>query len=111
MPMELPSRFQEKLNIDIDTILKSAVPDISKIILFGSCSRGNIKITSDLDLLVLTKSPVNRSVRGELRAACDDSHRKVTTDLVFYTEHDFNASDCLFVRNIKKDGVIVWTNH
>ena len=110
MSVELPSRFKEKLNMDIDTILKSGVPDITNIILFGSCARGNIKITSDLDLLVLTKEPVNRSVKGELCAACDEAYRKVTTDLVFYTESGFNTSDCLLVRNIKKDGVVVWTS-
>ncbi|MFU0826429.1 MAG: hypothetical protein ACFWTJ_02670 [Lachnoclostridium sp.] len=110
MQAELPSRFQEKLNMDIRTILNSGVPDITNIILFGSCARGEVKITSDLDLLVLTKKPVDRALRGELRASCDEPYRNVTTDLVFYTEEDFNRSDCLLVKNIKKDGVIVWTN-
>ena len=111
MSVELPSRFKEKLDMDINTILQSEVPGITTIILFGSCARGNIKITSDLDLLVLTKEPVDRLMKGELCAACDESHREVTTDLVFYTEQDFNHSDCLFIRNIKKDGVVIWTNH
>lgn len=38
---------------------------LQQIILFGSCARGACKVTSDIDLLVVTDKSVDRMTRGE----------------------------------------------
>lgn len=38
----LPGRFVEKIEHDIQYILNAGIPDLKKIYLFGSCARGEI---------------------------------------------------------------------
>ena len=62
----LPKRYKEKLLFDLETIFQISVPGISRIVLFGSCARNELRAGSDLDLLILTLRPVPRELRGEL---------------------------------------------
>lgn len=55
--------------------IKSAVTgqfDIDNILLFGSVARGQADEESDIDLLIMTKEPLNRWERHEITdAVCD----------------------------------------
>ena len=104
----LPKRYKEKLLFDLETIFQISIPGISRIVLFGSCARNELRAGSDLDLLILTLRPVPRELRGELCGILAEEKNGIATDLVFYTEEEFGRSDCRLVREIRKDGRILW---
>ena len=104
----LPTRYKEKLIFDLKTIFQISVPGISRIVLFGSCARNELRAGSDLDLLILTLRPVPRELRGELCGILAEEKNGIATDLVFYTEEEFGRSDCRLVQEIRKDGRILW---
>lgn len=104
----LPKRYKEKLLFDLETIFQISIPGISRIILFGSCARNELRVGSDLDLLILTLRPVPRELRGELCGILAEEKNGIATDLVFYTEEEFGRSGCRLVREIRKDGRILW---
>lgn len=104
----LPKRYKEKLIFDLETIFQISVPGISRIVLFGSCARNELRAGSDLDLLILTLRPVPRELRGELCGILAEEKNGIATDLVFYTEEEFGRSDCRLVQEIRKDGRILW---
>ena len=62
-------------------------------------------MTSDIDLLFITAGLEDRYVKGDI-ASFYDMHN---ADAVFYSEDQFSGSDCLFVRQVRKDGVLLWT--
>ena len=101
-------RYKEKLLFDLETIFQISVPGISRIVLFGSCARNELRAGSDLDLLILTLRPVPRELRGELCGILAEEKNGIATDLVFYTEEEFGRSDCRLVQEIRKDGRILW---
>ena len=104
----LPKRYKEKLLFDLETIFQISIPGISRIVLFGSCARNELRAGSDLDLLILTLRPVPRELRGELCGILAEEKNGIATDLVFYTEEEFGRSGCRLVREIRKDGRILW---
>lgn len=104
----LPIRYQKKLCYDLKQIEKSEVPKLRKIILFGSCARNQLRVGSDIDLLLLTEENVTRKLRGELSSDLAEPKDGVSTDLVFYARNDFENSDCLLIKEIKKDGLVLW---
>ena len=104
----LPKRYKEKLLFDLETIFQISIPGISRIVLFGSCARNELRAGSDLDLLILTLRPVPRELRGELCGILAEEKNGIATDLIFYTEEEFGRSDCRLVQEIRKDGRILW---
>ena len=53
----LPSRYRGKLCRDLEVLFRSRLylSGLSRIVLFGSCARNEMRAGSDLDLLVLTE--------------------------------------------------------
>ena len=74
------------------------------VILFGSYARGDNRLTSDLDILLLTNDEIGRDERAELVSYTDLQD----VDLVIYTKETFKQSKCLLVERIKKEGVVLW---
>lgn len=106
----LPSRYRGKLCQDLEVLFRSRLhlSGLSRIVLFGSCARNEMRAGSDLDLLVLTEEAVPQELKGELCGELEEAQDGISTDLVFYTEDQFRASDCRLVQNIRKDGLILW---
>lgn len=104
----LPLHYQEKLCYDLERIGESGIDGVFRIVLFGSCARNQIRVGSDIDLLVVTEKMADREIRGELASDLAEEKQGVATDVIFYTREDFERSECLLVREIKKDGLILW---
>lgn len=62
----LPLHYQEKLCYDLEKIGESGIDGVFRIVLFGSCARNQIRVGSDIDLLVVTEKMADREIRGEL---------------------------------------------
>lgn len=96
---------KDKLQKLVEIVLSSGI-GCTKIVLFGSYARAEYTVTSDIDILVLTVAEVSRVTRGELCSIFDE----LNADLVFYTEDIFNSSQMLIVKQIRRDGVLLWQN-
>ncbi len=104
----LPPRFQHKLSSDLSYLLKYNINSLEQIILFGSCARGEMRLTSDLDLLIITSTPLSRMEKGEIHSVLEEPIDEVHTDIVFYTHEQFQSSNRLIVQQIKKEGVLLY---
>ena len=106
--LKLPNRFEAKLKRDIDYLLAYEGLALEKIILFGSCARGDYKVTSDIDLLVVTSLSTLRYIRGDIASELDEAIDGVRTDVIFYGREVFETSDSLLMRQIRKEGVMLY---
>lgn len=84
--------------------LINRVPDLMYVVLFGSYARMEHTIQSDIDLLAISKGIPDRLLRGDLCSQFEEEN----IDLIFYDLDVFRESNCLFVSQIRKDGIILW---
>ena len=83
----LPSRFVVKLEQDLQYLLEKNIPGLTKVYLFGSCARGEVRSTSDLDLAVVTKKKLeDRVLAADIRWTLDEPVEGVRTDVVYMNE-------------------------
>lgn len=107
--LQLPKRFEDKLRHDVEYLLSwTKIDCIKSIILFGSCARGTMRVTSDVDLLVITKEELQRSERGEIASKLEEAMDAVHTDVSFYTEEQFECSTRVIATQIRKDGICLY---
>lgn len=99
----------------MDAIQKSELyPYLQKIILFGSCARGEETENSDIDLLLVFSEDIKNVPRylklyRILRSmATSDELYDAEADLKFCIGDDWITSDATIYRCIRKDGVVVW---
>jgi len=84
---KLPARFVEKIEHDIEYLLNVGLLDLKKIYLFGSCARGEVRSSSDVDLLVVTGHKINdRELAADIRWTLDEPIKGVRTDIVYKNE-------------------------
>lgn len=107
--LALPPRFIDKLRKDIEYLLAYEEIKIKQIILFGSCARGTYKVTSDIDLLIITSESVDRYIRGDIASMLDEEIDCVRTDVIFYKEEVFLTSSSLIVKKIREEGIIIYS--
>ena len=80
----LPGRFVKKIDQDVKRVLDAELPGLKKVFLFGSCARGEVRSTSDVDLLILTQHRLTERARAsELRWDLDEAVSGVRTDVVY----------------------------
>lgn len=85
-------------------IIQKELKGSYKVVLFGSYARADYNSRSDFDLLVLSECEIDRHIRGKLQAVLAG----MNSDLVFYTTEAFENSDCRFVYEVKRDGVLLF---
>ncbi len=84
---KLPDRFVEKINHDLQIILNANLPELRKIYLFGSCARGDLRSSSDIDLLIVTAHKLSdRMLAADIRWTLDEPVKGVRTDVVYKNE-------------------------
>lgn len=106
--LHLPDRFLEKLKKDITYILNSSIKSIKLIVLFGSCINGKLKVTSDIDLLIITKEKPSQTIRGDIASELAEPINNVATDVIFYTIDEIKTGTSLFLKQIKAEGIVIW---
>ncbi|MCX6150427.1 MAG: nucleotidyltransferase domain-containing protein [Ignavibacteriales bacterium] len=82
--------YSETLKNIVEDIVSEAKPE--KIILFGSFARGEENENSDIDLLIIEKSPFSkkRSRRKEIQRIREKlSKYKISKDILIYDEKEF----------------------
>lgn len=81
--------------------------EIQGVYLYGSLSRGEGRTASDVDVFVVTEGVVPFHKVREVRIE-DFSVGNVDADIHFETEENFNASNSVYHRNIKREGLLLW---
>ena len=85
--VNLPGRFVEKIEHDIRFLLEADIKGLKKIYLFGSCARGDVRSSSDVDLLVVTDQKISdRALAADIRGSLDEPVNGVKTDIVYKNE-------------------------
>lgn len=103
----LPRRFREKIEQDLDFIMNAQIPELKKIYLFGSCARGEIRSSSDVDLLILTEHKIeNRELSANIRWSLDEPREGVRTDIVYMNEQS-ELPDTVFKNLLNRDKKII----
>ncbi len=103
----LPMRFQNKIEHDLQYLIDSGIPGLKKIYLFGSCARGEVRSTSDVDLLILTEERISdRAITSDIRWTLDDLIDGVRTDVVFVCEAG-RSSSRIFKKEVERDKKLI----
>ena len=83
----LPERFIRKIEHGLQYIIDAGIPDLNKVFLFGSCARGKVHSTSDVDLLILTREKMqDRMLAADIRWTLDEPLEGIRTDVVYMNE-------------------------
>lgn len=99
----LPVRFQNKITHDLEYLIKAGIPGLKKVYLFGSCARGEVRSTSDVDLLILTEKRItDRTLSAMIRWTLDEDIEGIRTD-VAYTYENAEFGSQTFQREISRD--------
>lgn len=104
---ELPGRFVEKIEHDLNYICQRQLPGLCRIYLFGSAARGEVRSTSDIDLLVVMKpNEKNRELAADIRWTLDEPINGVRTDVVYKYENH-KSGNSTFERNLSVDRKLI----
>lgn len=79
--------------------------------LFGSQARGDQEPDSDIDVLVVLRSPVNpgEEIKRTGKIIADLSlHYDVVISCLFMDETDYRTRNNALLRNIRREGVLLW---
>ena len=85
----------------VKSILKSVLPDDSRVFVFGSRAKGGVKRSSDLDLAVDIGRSLTRAEMLALTDAFEESDLPYTVDVV-----DLKSANEAMRAVILKDGVL-----
>jgi len=103
----LPDRFIDKIEHDIQYILSAGIHELKKIYLFGSCARGEVRSSSDVDLLILTAHKISdRTLAADIRWTLDDPLNGIRTDVVYINEES-EKIDSVFEKVVNRDKKLI----
>lgn len=103
----LPERFIAKIEQDIEFLVNTDIPELKKIYLFGSCARGEVRSTSDIDLLILTRHKIaDRALAADVRWTLDEPKAGVRTDVVYKNEES-EKMNTVFDNLVEKDKKLI----
>lgn len=104
---ELPERFIRKIESDITYILSMEIPQLKYVYLFGSCARGDLRSSSDVDLVILTRQRLeDRVLASTIRSTLAEPVNGVNTDVVFMNEKSIKENTA-FKRAVNKNKKII----
>lgn len=103
----LPARFKRKIEHDLQYLLKAQIPGLKKVYLFGSCARGQVRSTSDVDLMIQTAGRVaDRALTADIRWELDQEMDGVRTDVV-YTYDNGEVMSRIFKKEVERDRKLI----
>ncbi|HEY0421975.1 MAG TPA: nucleotidyltransferase domain-containing protein [Rhodopila sp.] len=85
----------------VQTILRKHVPD-HEVWAFGSRTKGTARRYSDLDLAIITATPLSYQIRGDMEADLSESDLPFRVDIL-----DWATTQENFRRIVEQDRVVV----
>jgi len=101
----------EKFLMDQLVAVFSSVPEISRIIVFGSRARGASNDGSDMDVLLLvgTNNPtLLQTIQLLKEKALEDPEDFAYVNVFALYEPKYRKTNDSFLRNVKREGITVW---
>jgi len=85
-------------------------PMINKILLYGSKAKGDFLEDSDVDILFITDYAMPRRLKSEIYDAVYklEVEYSVVISAIFVSEEGFKAKPTAFIRQVQREGVILW---
>jgi predicted nucleotidyltransferase len=108
----IPLNYNEQTGLKgIIEELTGKYPFIKRIILYGSKARGGYTEESDLDLLFITSKDIPRSFKMEMSDIIYNHElaNDIVVSSIFVSESEFSKSVSIFLRKVKKEGIIIWS--
>ena len=104
---DLPERFARKIDSDLQYLIRAGIPGLKRIYLFGSCARGDVRSSSDVDLLVYTEHRLaDHELAASVRWTLDEPIQGVRTDVVYKNE-DTSSGYSVFERAARRDRKLI----
>lgn len=84
---------------------------IKSIMLYGSKARGDFLEESDIDLLFIADGNIPRSIRDEMSDIIYNHElaNDIVVSAIFISESEFKNKLSLFLRKIRKEGIVLWS--
>lgn len=107
-------KSRQSVQYALKQIRGSAIsPYVNRVILYGSCARGDQNYKSDVDLLLELSPDIDvdqyHSDLMELRGIVTPPDRNIPeVDLKIMVGDDWEDSESLYFKNIKKEGIDLW---
>jgi len=110
--MNIYEEFKEPLIYFVERAKE--IPNLIGVILFGSAITGDVSKKSDIDLLLVTKSPTNPEIGKESEIAhsiASEISKKFNLEQSFsITFYNLNQKDIEpdFLWEVEKEGIVIW---
>ena len=104
--LKLSPNHRKRLN-DVLSELKQL--DLSSVVLYGSCARAEARYDSDIDIALIAadfSSDIQKEIR-RIRSEYSDGNGP-DVDVHCISEYNYENGDSWFVRNVRKDGIVIW---
>ena len=107
--LDIPSHHKGFLAHFLSNVSK--VDEVSKVILFGSCARGQVRERSDIDLLVITNKEISQDEEFHIMFDCvpdGDDEYYVPSDVIVDPRSNYDRFKGVFgmlQRAVEREGV------
>ena len=82
---------------------------IRYILLFGSEARGEARLTSDIDISIVSDTPLTRKERRDFLLACGDVYDRVDCRIINTLTSDLGTDRFMDVSyHLKREGIVVY---
>lgn len=105
--LELNDLYKEVIQSVLDNLKSSGLEYVEKLILFGSSARNEVKLGSDVDIMVITSYKLN-DVKERTKVYGLNPLSQIEVDIVIYTKEELEQGNSKFTELVKKDGIIIW---
>jgi predicted nucleotidyltransferase len=102
--------YEQRFISEVIEKIRDFFPEIKKIILYGSKARGDFLEDSDIDLLFVIESFIDKKTKYNVYDFISELEIKygLLASTIFVSEKDFKSKKIKFLRNIHKEGIILW---
>jgi predicted nucleotidyltransferase len=105
------SYIEQQVVEDIVQKIPSVYSLINKIILYGSRARGDFLEDSDIDILFVTDYSIPRVLKFEIYDMLYEFEVEygVIISVIFVSKEVFETRTTSFIRQVQREGVILWS--
>lgn len=107
----VPLNYNEQQGVQgIIGEIKKRYSPVKRIILYGSKARGDFKEDSDIDLLFITDKEIPRSLKNRIIDVIYNHELKndIVVSAIIISESVFINQGSTFLREVKREGIVLW---
>ena len=107
--LDIPYYYRDFLSHFLSNVSK--IEEVSRVILFGSCARGQVGERSDIDLFVITKKEISLDTEFYIMNDCPPAYNDefyVPADIIIDPEnnyHRFKNSLGMVQKAVEREGI------